>query len=72
VQGRKRWAKKAGQVPQDVPAVSESVGLLATLFQMKGDYIAAAIYRRKQAARFAYEHPSSPMAYLVSHREMLE
>jgi tetratricopeptide (TPR) repeat protein len=72
LQGRKRFAKKSGVRQEEAGTCSDSTGLLATIYQMKGDYIAAEIYRRQIPTDCKYEHPAFPLEYLISRRELLE
>lgn len=72
LQGKKKWAKANGSNQRALNGFAETTGLLATIFQMKGDYIAAEIYRRQQPADFVYQHSSNPREFLSRQRDLLE
>ena len=63
--------KATGTDQRDVQGYAETTGLLATIYEMQGDYIAAEIYRRQLPQNFAYQHFSNPREFLSDQRDAL-
>src|SRR5690606_5501399 len=51
---------------------ADTTGLLATISQMQGDYIAAEIYRRQLPEHFVYRHCSDPREFLSAQSDVLQ
>jgi hypothetical protein len=67
-----KWAKIMQLDRRNVQGCAETTGLLATIFHMEGDYIAAEIYRRQLPEDFLYNHCSDPREYLSRQSDLLE
>lgn len=67
-----KWAKIMELDRRNVQGCAETTGLLATIFHMAGDYIAAEIYRRQLPEDFLYNHCSDPREYLSRQPDLLE
>jgi hypothetical protein len=72
IQAQRRWARRQGLDRRNLKGCAETTGLLATIFDMKGDYIAAEIYRRQQPEHFVYHHCANPREFLSGQRDLLE
>lgn len=51
--------------------LNNSLGLLATTYDMTGDYLRAAVFRRRFSQGFKYQHPSNVIEYFDHHSELL-
>ncbi|KAK4243758.1 hypothetical protein C7999DRAFT_44488 [Corynascus novoguineensis] len=68
---QRKWMRATGTDRRDVQGCAETTGLLATIYEMQGDYIAAEIYRRQLPQNFAYQHFSNPRKFLSDQRDAL-
>ncbi|KAK4125065.1 hypothetical protein N657DRAFT_679852 [Parathielavia appendiculata] len=71
IQTQRRWARSRQLDRRDVKGCAETTGLLATIFEMQGDFIAAEIYRRQLPEHFIYHHCSNPREFLAGQRNLL-
>ncbi|KAK4102716.1 hypothetical protein N658DRAFT_484976 [Parathielavia hyrcaniae] len=71
IQAQRRWARSRQLDRRDVKSCAETTGLLATIFHMQGDFIAAEIYRRQLPEQFVYQHCSNPREFLARQRDLL-
>lgn len=69
---KKRWLKLSGVAWQASPEYAESLGLLATICEMTGDYISAEIYRRRLPPGYVYKHPADRFEFIAEHRGLLQ
>ncbi|KAH6856989.1 hypothetical protein B0I37DRAFT_426650 [Chaetomium sp. MPI-CAGE-AT-0009] len=67
-----KWARTKQLDRREVEGGVETTALLATIFHMEGDYIAAEIYRRQLPEDFVYNHRSDPREFLASQSDLLE
>ncbi|KAH7310471.1 hypothetical protein B0I35DRAFT_74694 [Stachybotrys elegans] len=51
---------------------SETLALFALIFHVKGDFIHAAVFRRRLPLGFVYSHPANEGAFVESHKGLLE
>lgn len=72
VSGKRRHLKLKGLPFQDDSDYAESLGLLATILEMSGDYISAEIYRRRMRTGYVYKHPADRFEFITSHRGLLQ
>jgi hypothetical protein len=72
MQAQRKWAKSMRMDRQKVNGWAETTGLLATIFDMEGDYIAAEIYRRQLPQHFVYCHCWDPREFLARQSHILE
>jgi hypothetical protein len=72
IQAQRKWAMRQGLDRTNIKGCAETTGLLAMIFHMKGDYIAAEIYRRQEPEHFVYHHCGNPREFLSSQRDLLE
>ncbi|SPO06351.1 uncharacterized protein DNG_09040 [Cephalotrichum gorgonifer] len=70
--GKKKWFRSRGIDWRDMPEYAESLGLLATIFDMMGDYISAEIYRRHLPCGYVYKHPESRFEFISDHTNLLQ
>ncbi|TDZ16292.1 hypothetical protein Cob_v010624 [Colletotrichum orbiculare MAFF 240422] len=68
--GQRRVAKR-GCSDSGASDVNNSIGLLATIHDMKGDYIAAELHRRQLPPDFQYHHPRHGREYLAKHQKFI-
>ncbi|TDZ40513.1 hypothetical protein CTRI78_v010265 [Colletotrichum trifolii] len=68
--GQRRVAKR-GCWDSGASDVNNSIGLLATIHDMKGDYIAAELHRRQLPPDFQYHHPRHGREYLAKHQKFI-
>ncbi|AEO60311.1 hypothetical protein MYCTH_2129404 [Thermothelomyces thermophilus ATCC 42464] len=63
IKAQKRWARATCTVRRTVQGCSETTGLLATIYEMQGDYIAVEIYRplRDDIPEFSNRSPTASM-----------
>ncbi|KAK3292058.1 uncharacterized protein B0H64DRAFT_220023 [Chaetomium fimeti] len=66
-----KWARTKQLDRRDVEGSVETTALLATIFHMEGDYIAAEIYRRQLPEDFVYNHCSDPREFLASQFDLV-
>jgi len=71
LQCKKGWFKSKGLTWQDTPEYGETLGLLATISEMTGDYIGAEIYRRQLPPGFVYQHPANRTEFIAKHTVLL-
>jgi hypothetical protein len=49
---------------------NETLGLLATIYETKGDPMYAEVLRRRITAEFSYEHPLNELEFIVKHPKL--
>ncbi|KAK1538955.1 uncharacterized protein CCOS01_00269 [Colletotrichum costaricense] len=70
LKGYERLSKRS-QTDISTLDLNNSLGLLATTYDMTGDYLRAAVFRRRLSQGFKYQHPSSVVEYFDHHSELL-
>jgi hypothetical protein len=63
--GKKRLKRAFGAA--HATEYNETLGLLATIYETKGDPMYAEVLRRTIPTRFAYEHPLNELEFIVKH-----
>jgi hypothetical protein len=72
MQAMRKWARRTRLDRTNVVGWADTTGLLATISEMQGDYIAAEIYRRQLPEHFVYRHCSDPREFLSAQSDVLQ
>jgi hypothetical protein len=68
LRGKRRLKRALGSI--HATECNETLGLLATIYETKGDPIYAEVLRRTIPAEFSYEHPLNELEFIVKHPKL--